>query len=179
MKIIPAIDLKDNKCVRLSRGQDETSIVFNDDPRKQAEYFEKLGCYKLHIVDLDAAFGRPEINLGSIKKIREAISLPIQLGGGIRSREDAEKYFDLGIDDLIIGSMSVKKPEIVKSLTDLYKNKIYISLDIKKNNVMVKGWKEKSELKIEGVVDLYKNTKIKGYVHNIQKKNQKKSLHKD
>ncbi len=164
MIIIPAIDLKDNKCVRLSKGQDETSVVFNDDPQKQAVYFEKLGCKKLHIVDLDAAFGRPEKNTYSIKKIREATSLPIQLGGGIRSRSDAERYFDLGIDNLIIGSMSINQPETVKSLSNFFKNKIYISLDVKKDNVMIKGWKEKSKLNIDQVVDIYKTTEIKGYV---------------
>ena len=69
MQIIPAIDLKDNKCVRLSEGKDNTSIVFNDEPEKQAVFFQKIGCKKLHIVDLDAAFGRSEINIASIKKI--------------------------------------------------------------------------------------------------------------
>ena len=68
MQIIPAIDLKDNKCVRLSKGKDETSVVFNNDPKKQAIYFENIVCKKIHIVDLDAAFGRPDINISSIKK---------------------------------------------------------------------------------------------------------------
>ena len=123
MQIIPAIDLKDNKCVRLSRGLDETSIVFSDDPVKQAIYFQEIGCKKLHVVDLDAAFGRPEINLKSIIDIRKSISIPIQLGGGIRDRSGAEKYFDLGIDYIIIGSMSVNEPNIVKKLSSIYKKK--------------------------------------------------------
>ena len=73
MQIIPAIDLKDNKCVRLTKGKDETSFVFNENPEKQATYFQEIGCKKLHVVDLDAAFGRPEINSSSIKKIRKSI----------------------------------------------------------------------------------------------------------
>ena len=120
MKIIPAIDLKDNKCVRLSKGEDKSSIVFNDNPEKQAEYFEKIGCTKLHVVDLDAAFGRPEINFSSIQKIRKSISLPIQLGGGIRTTADAEKYLKIGIDNLILGSMSVKNVAEVKLLSEIY-----------------------------------------------------------
>ncbi len=164
MQIIPAIDLKDNKCVRLNKGKDETSVVFNNDPEKQAIYFQKIGCKKIHIVDLDAAFGRSEINLPSIKKIREAVSIPIQLGGGIRSKLDAEKYFELGIDYLIIGSMSVKKPEIIKALSNFYKNRIYVSLDIKGNNIMISGWKEKSKLKIIDILSLYNETDINGYV---------------
>ena len=164
MNIIPAIDLKDNKCVRLSKGKDNSSIIFNDDPVKQAIFFEKIGCKKIHIVDLDAAFSRPDINISSIKKIRNSISIPIQLGGGIRSEVLADKYFDLGINNLIIGSMAVEKPHIVKSLSLKYKNMIYISLDISKNNVMVKGWKEKSKLKIDDLLNLYKESKIKGYI---------------
>ena len=164
MQIIPAIDLKDNKCVRLTRGKDETSIVFNDDPVKQAEFFQNSGCKTIHIVDLDAAFGRQDINFKSIQKIRKSISIPIQLGGGIRSKEDAEKYFELGIDNLIIGSMSVNQPQIVKELSIKYINKIYVSLDIEEGHVMLKGWKQKSNLKIDDVLKTYFGTKIKGYV---------------
>ncbi len=164
MQIIPAIDLKDNKCVRLTKGKDETSVVFNEDPEKQAIYFEEIGCKKIHIIDLDAAFGRSDINFSSINRIRNSISIPIQLGGGIRTKSDAKKYFDLGIEDLIIGSMSINQPEVVKLLSNSYKKKIYVSLDIKNNNVMVKGWNEKSNLKIEDVLNLYNHSNIKGYI---------------
>ena len=164
MQIIPAIDLKDNKCVRLSKGADDTSTIFNDDPRGQAVFFENAGCKKLHVVDLDAAFGRPDININSIKKIRDSINIPIQLGGGIRNYLDADKYFNLGIDNLIIGSMSANNPETLKKLADKYENKIYVSLDIKENVVMIKGWKEKSKLKLEDILTIYKQSEIRGYV---------------
>ncbi len=164
MQIIPAIDLKNNKCVRLTEGKESTSEVFNDDPEKQAIYFQEIGCKKIHIVDLDSAFGRPDINLVSIKKIRNSVSIPIQLGGGIRSKFDAEKYFDLGIENLIIGSMSTQQPETVISLSTTFKERIYVSLDIKNDSVMVRGWKDKSELKIDDVLHLYNKSTIKGYV---------------
>ncbi len=164
MYIIPAIDLKDNKCVRLSEGKDESSIIFNNNPKDQAIYFEQIGCKKLHIVDLDAAFGRPEINIASIKNIRNSISIPIQLGGGIRSSDDVKKYFDMGIDNLIIGSMSVNQPDELSILSDIYKNKIYVSLDIKDENVMVSGWSEKSKLAVDNIISIYEKTSIKGYV---------------
>ncbi len=164
MQIIPAIDLKDNKCVRLSKGKDETSIIFNDDPEKQAIYFEEIGCKKLHIVDLDAAFGRPDVSLPSILKIRKSIKIPIQLGGGIRSKTEIQKYFDLGIDNLIIGSMSVSQSENVKQISNIYKKKIYVSLDIKGNDIMVKGWLEKSKFGIEDLLDHYDDSDIKGYI---------------
>tara|TARA_B100000963_G_C22620259_1_gene669572 strand:+ start:1483 stop:2235 length:753 start_codon:yes stop_codon:yes gene_type:complete len=164
VQIIPAIDLKDNKCVRLSEGKDETSVVFNKEPKEQALYFQEIGCKKLHIVDLDAAFGRPSINFNSIVKIRKSISIPIQLGGGIRSATDAEKYFDTGIDNLIIGSMSVNQPDEVLKLANKHNNKIYISLDIKDDDIMIKGWKEKSKLKILDLLYLYKHTPLRGCV---------------
>ncbi len=164
MQIIPAIDLKDNKCVRLTEGKDQTSTVFNNNPQEQATYFEQIGCSKIHIVDLDAAFGRPEINISSIKNIRKSISIPIQLGGGIRSKVDAEKYFDLGVDNLIIGSMSVNNPETVKLLSNTYKKKIYVSLDIKNDKIMIKGWKESSGLKLSDILKIYENSNIAGYV---------------
>ncbi|MDC2979177.1 1-(5-phosphoribosyl)-5-[(5-phosphoribosylamino)methylideneamino]imidazole-4-carboxamide isomerase [Pelagibacteraceae bacterium] len=164
MQIIPAIDLKDNKCVRLSEGKDESSVVFNNDPEKQAIIFEEMGCKKLHIVDLDAAFGRIDINLSSIKKIRNSIKIPIQLGGGIRSIKDAERYFDLGINNLILGSMSIYNPDEVRILSEKYKQKIYISLDVKDDNIMIKGWKEESKLKVNELINMYKEEAIKGYV---------------
>ena len=164
MQIIPAIDLKDNKCVRLSEGKDESSVVFNNDPEKQAIIFEEMGCKKLHIVDLDAAFGRIDINLSSIKKIRNSIKIPIQLGGGIRSIKDAERYFDLGINNLILGSMSIYNPDEVRLLSEKYKQKIYISLDVKEDNIMIKGWKEEAKLKVNDLINMYNEEAIKGYV---------------
>ncbi len=164
MQIIPAIDLKDNKCVRLSKGKDSSSVVYNEDPEKQAVYFEQIGCKKLHLIDLDAAFGRSNINLETIKKIRKSISIPIQLGGGVRDLDIAKKYFDVGINNLIIGSMSVQKPNEVITLSNQYADKIYISLDIFEDNIMIKGWNENSGKKIQDILDIYTSSKIKGYI---------------
>ena len=164
MQIIPAIDLKDNKCVRLSKGKDETSIVYNQDPEKQALYFQNIGCKKLHLIDLDAAFGRPNINFETIKKIRQSITIPIQLGGGVRNLDLAKKYFDTGINNLIIGSMSVEKPDEVIILSNEYPDKVYISLDIFEDNIMIKGWDENSGKNIQDILDIYNSSKIKGYI---------------
>ena len=134
MKIFPAIDLKDNKCVRLERGEDDTSVIFNENPIEQAKYFEDQGCSRLHLVDLDSAFGRVDINNITIEKIRRAINIPIQIGGGIRSFEIAKNYFNLGADYLIIGSFAISNTDSVVGLADSYPDKIYIALDILKNN---------------------------------------------
>ena len=164
MQIIPAIDLKDNKCVRLSKGIDSSSIVYNEDPERQAVYFQNIGCKKLHLIDLDAAFGRPNKNFEIIKRIRKSITIPIQLGGGIRNTNLAEKYFDVGINHLIVGSMSVQNPKEVILLSNKYSGRIYISLDILKDNIMIKGWDENSGKKIQDILNIYNNSKIKGYV---------------
>ena len=107
MKLIPAIDLKDNKCVRLTQGKEETAKVYNENPVEQAKYFEEEGCGKIHIVDLDAAFGRPEINKETIINIKKSIKIPIQLGGGIRSKDDVNFWLEKNIDYLIIGTLAV------------------------------------------------------------------------
>ena len=180
MQIIPAIDLKDNKCVRLSKGKDNTSVVYNEDPEKQAIYFEQIGCKKLHLVDLDAAFGRSNVNFETIKKIRKSISIPIQLGGGVRSLDLAKKYFEVGINNLIIGSMSVEKPNEVIILSNIYADKVYISLDILEDNIMIKGWDKNSGKKIQDILDIYTNSKIKGYViTDIQNDGMLKGLNLD
>ena len=120
MNIFPAIDLKENKCVRLSKGEDSTSVVFNENPVDQAKYFEDQGCKRLHLVDLDSAFGRNDINNKTIQNIRNAISIPIQIGGGIRSKNIAKSYFELGADFLIIGSYAVSNIQEVKNLAGIF-----------------------------------------------------------
>ena len=164
MQIIPAIDLKDNKCVRLSKGIDASSKIYNEDPERQAIYFQKIGCKKLHLIDLDAAFGRPNINFETIKRIRKLITIPIQLGGGIRSAEIAEKYFEIGIDNLIIGSLSIQRPKEVILISNKYPERIYISLDILDDNIMIKGWDESSGKKAYDITGIFNNSNIKGYV---------------
>ena len=164
MKIFPAIDLKDNKCVRLSKGKDESSKIFNENPADQAIYFEQQGCERIHIVDLDAAFGRRGINTKSIQSIRKTISIPIQMGGGIRSKEDIKFFFNLGIDYLIIGSFSINNIESILSVSEEHKDKIYLSLDILNNKIMVKGWKEESNWSPTDMFNNYNKSNIRGYV---------------
>jgi len=164
VNLYPAIDLKDNKCVRLTKGKDNTSVIFNEDPVDQAIYFEQSGCKRLHVVDLDAAFGRKNINTKSINDIRRAIKIPIQVGGGIRNETDVNRLFDKGMDYLIIGSLAVTNYETVIKFSDLYKNKIYVSLDVLDNKIMIKGWEEKTNYETKEIFNKYNNTNIKGFV---------------
>ena len=164
MKLIPAIDLKDNKCVRLSKGKEETSIVYNKNPIEQAKIFEREGCDRIHIVDLDAAFGRKEINKKTILQIKNEISIDIELGGGIRSYEDANFWIKNGISFLIIGSMAVNNSEMVKNLSNNFPNKIYISLDDLNGKTMMYGWVEESNKNTEEILFDFNNSNIRGFV---------------
>ncbi len=164
MKAFPAIDLKDNKCVRLTKGVDNTSQIFNPDPVDQAKYFEDQGCTRLHLVDLDSAFGRTNINAKTIHNIRKSISIPIQLGGGIRDNKIAKKYFELGINYLIIGSYAVKNAEKITELSESFQDSIYVAIDILGENIMINGWQQKSNLTAAKLFEQYDKTNIRGYV---------------
>ena len=164
MKAFPAIDLKDNKCVRLTKGKDNTSQIFNPNPIDQAKYFEDQGCTRLHLVDLDSAFGRTNINTKTIDKIRKSISIPIQLGGGIRDNKIAKNYFELGINYLIIGSYAVKNAEKITELSESFQDSIYVAIDILGENIMINGWQQKSTLTAAKLFEQYDKTKIRGYV---------------
>ena len=168
MKLIPAIDLKDNKCIRLTKGKEQSAIIYNDNPIEQAKFFEDQGCERIHIVDLDAAFGRSEINKDTIINIKRSVKIPIQLGGGIRSKEDVKFWFESNIDYLIIGSLAVKNFDLVKEIAEDFKNKIYVSIDVLidgfRDQVMIDGWAENSQLTTSDINQIYEDSNIRGYI---------------
>jgi len=145
MTILPAIDLKDGKAVRLSKGLMESAKIYSDEPWKVAKKFEELGSEWVHLVDLNGAFaGKPE-NVEQIKKIRQNCNLKLELGGGIRDEETIKMYLDLGIDRLILGSIAVKDPEFVKKMAAKYP--IVVGIDAIDGMVAVEGWAETSNMK--------------------------------
>ena len=164
MKFIPAIDLKDNKCVRLQKGKEDKLTVFNDNPVKQAKFFEENGCERIHIVDLDGAFGREDVNKETIIKIRKSVKIEIELGGGIKNINDISYWLDKGIDFLIVGSLAVKNKEFIKDILKKNIEKIYVALDIFNYKIMIKGWTENSNLKVNEVIDFYNSSLIKGFI---------------
>jgi len=164
VKFIPAIDLKDNKCVRLQKGSLENITIFNDDPVKQAIFFEKKGCERIHIVDLDGAFGSENINKNTIIEIRKNINIPLELGGGIKNEEDVCFWLNKGIDFLIIGSLAVKNKKLILELSEKYPNRIYIALDVLNQKIMIRGWKEDSNLLIDDILKLYNESSVNGFI---------------
>ena len=164
MKLFPAIDLKDNRCVRLTQGKEEMLTVFNDNPVEQALFFENEGCERLHLVDLDGAFGRKNINKETIIKIREKTNLKIELGGGIKSEDDVSFWLKKGINYFIIGSLAMQDVNTAKKIIKKYENKIYIALDVFKKKIMIKGWVESSKSDIEDVFNHYNDSSVRGFV---------------
>ncbi|MDD2900920.1 MAG: 1-(5-phosphoribosyl)-5-[(5-phosphoribosylamino)methylideneamino]imidazole-4-carboxamide isomerase, partial [Syntrophales bacterium] len=140
----PAIDLKGGKCVRLRQGRKEDATVFGDDPVAMGLKWQDLGAKWLHVVDLDGAFSSRPQNLESIRGLRQALSIPIQLGGGLRTLETLALYIDLGIDRLILGTAVLKDPDLVAQACATYPGRIAVGLDAKDGLVAVEGWTETS-----------------------------------
>ena len=164
MNLIPAIDLKDNKCVRLVKGDEKLLTIFNENPLEQAKIFEREGCKRIHIVDLDGAFGRHEVNKETILKISKEISIPIELGGGIKSESDILFWLENGINYLILGSLAIINQKLITDISKKFKNKIYVAMDIFNDRVMIKGWLEDSGFDYKELFQTYNNSDIKGYI---------------
>jgi len=144
--LFPAIDLKDGKCVRLKLGEMSEATVFNDDPAAQALAFERQGFDYLHIVDLNGAFeGRP-VNGAAVEAILKAISMPAQLGGGIRDLATIALWLEKGIRRVILGTIAVRDPALVREACKRFPGSIAVGIDAKGGKVAVEGWAETSEL---------------------------------
>lgn len=146
MILFPAIDLKDGQAVRLLRGEMDTATVFNDDPAAQARAFAEQGFQWLHLVDLNGAFeGRP-VNGAAVEAILAAVDLPVQLGGGIRDLATIERWLALGLERVILGTVAVKNPDLVRQACRRFPGRVVLGIDARGGRVAVEGWAEVSEL---------------------------------
>jgi len=144
--LFPAIDLKDGQCVRLKLGEMSAATVFNDDPAAQALAFERQGFKYLHIVDLNGAFAGKPVNGAAVDAILKTISIPAQLGGGIRDLGTIEAWLAKGIRRVILGTIAVRDPGLVKDAAKRFPGRIAVGIDAKGGKVAVEGWAETSEL---------------------------------
>ena len=147
MKIFPAIDIKDKKCVRLIKGDFDNKTEYEISPIDQAAKYKDYGFKNLHIVDLDGALTGKTANLDVIKEISNKYDLKIEIGGGIRTIDSIKKYIDAGVEKVILGSGAIKNKEFLKKACDKFKNKIALGLDTKDGNLFVSGWKESLNFK--------------------------------
>lgn len=144
--LFPAIDLKDGQCVRLKLGEMEQATVFNDDPAAQALAFQDQGFTYLHVVDLNGAFAGRPVNAGAVDAILAALKIPTQLGGGIRDLATIEMWLGKGISRVILGTIAVRDPELVREACRLFPGRVAVGIDAKGGKVAVEGWAETSEL---------------------------------
>ncbi len=162
MDILPAIDLKDGKAVRLSKGLMDSAKIYSDEPWQVAKRFEDLGSKWVHIVDLNGAFKGSPANLEQIKKIRQNCKLKIELGGGIRDEETIKMYLDLGVDRLILGSIALKNPQFVKDMAKKYP--IAVGIDAIDGMVAVEGWAEVSQVKATSLAQEFANAGVEAII---------------
>ncbi len=180
MIIIPAVDLKNGKCVQLVQGEPGTEQVIIDNPDDVAMQWVQKGAKRLHIVDLDGALGSGE-NLNIVKKIIEKSEVPIQMGGGIRTMDDARALLDAGVSTVILGTMAIKNPEYIEQLSKEYGSEsICVSLDSKENKVVTHGWTEftdKSPVEYAKIFEqkgagsiLFTNVDVEGLLNGVDLK---------
>lgn len=159
MIVIPAIDLKDGKCVRLLQGRKEDVTVYSDDPASMAGHWVQMGAELLHVVDLDGAFTGDQKNFDKIRAIRKAIDIPIEVGGGVRDLDRIEQLISLGVDRVIIGTAAARDPDMVKSASDKFPGKVLVGIDAKEGKVAIEGWVEVTEF---GAIDFARNMQDAG-----------------
>ena len=149
MKIIAGLDIRNNKCIHLVQGNLETSKVHVDHPVDIVKKLDEIGIDQFHIVDIDGIFSGQSNMFGLLSEIRSATDKPIQFGGGVRDFKTAEKIFDLGIDEIVLGTLAIKNQDLLIDLLDKYPNRIVVAADVYKGYVYIEGWEENSSITIE------------------------------
>jgi phosphoribosylformimino-5-aminoimidazole carboxamide ribotide isomerase len=163
--LFPAIDLKDGLVVRLEQGDVARATVFNRDPAAQAKAFEQQGFEYLHIVDLDGAFAGKPVNAAAVDGILAAVKIPLQLGGGIRDRATIDAWLGKGIARVIIGTVAVRNPALVKEAARAYGGRVAVGLDARDGKVAVEGWAETSRLSVLEVARRFEDAGVAAIIH--------------
>ncbi|MFN3512471.1 MAG: 1-(5-phosphoribosyl)-5-[(5-phosphoribosylamino)methylideneamino]imidazole-4-carboxamide isomerase [Phenylobacterium sp.] len=160
MILYPAIDLKNGQCVRVLHGDLDTATVFNNSPADQAGKFAEAGFHWVHVVDLNGAVEGKAVNADAVEAILGAVSIPVQLGGGIRSLADIERWIEAGVSRVILGTVAVTEPEIVKEAARRWPEQIAVSVDVRAGKVALQGWTESSDLDAVTVAKRYEDAGV-------------------
>ncbi len=165
MIIYPAIDLKDGNCVRLHKGDMDSETIYNSDPAAQALEWTQAGFSWIHIVDLNGAVEGKPINEAAVRSIIDSVDLPLQLGGGIRSLKQIEGWLNAGVSRVILGTVAVKDPELMKRACTLFPDQIVLGLDAYGMNVATEGWVEKSGQNMLEMIEQYQDCGMAGIIY--------------
>ncbi|MEM7635211.1 MAG: 1-(5-phosphoribosyl)-5-[(5-phosphoribosylamino)methylideneamino]imidazole-4-carboxamide isomerase [Pseudomonadota bacterium] len=165
MILFPAIDLKDGQCVRLKLGDMDQATVFADDPAAQARTFQEQGFEYLHIVDLNGAFAGTSVNGEAVDAILKAISIPVQLGGGIRDLEAIAGWLDKGIARVILGTLAVRDPDLVRRACREFPGRVAVGIDAKGGHVAVEGWAESSTLSVLELASKFEDAGVAAIIY--------------
>ncbi|MBC8038045.1 MAG: 1-(5-phosphoribosyl)-5-[(5-phosphoribosylamino)methylideneamino]imidazole-4-carboxamide isomerase [Rhizobiales bacterium] len=164
MILFPAIDLKDGQCVRLERGHMDRATVFNGDPAAQARTFEQQGFPWLHLVDLNGAFAGRPVNGSAVESILAAVKIPVQLGGGIRELGQIENWLARGVARVILGTVALKSPEIVREACKLFPGRIVVGIDARAGRVAVEGWAENANVTVTELAQRFEHAGVAAIV---------------
>lgn len=180
MIIYPAIDLQDGKCVRLTKGNFDEKTIYSRSPLEQAKVFQEIGFKYLHIVDLDRTISKDKSNLDTIKNIIDNTTLNIQVGGGLRTEDTIEEVIDLGIDNAVLGTAAVNNPDLLITMSQKYKNKISVGLDVREKMIALQGWKDQTQISCFDFLNTIKNLPLRSIIFtDINKDGMKQGINID
>ena len=165
MILYPAIDLKDGNAVRLVHGDMEQSTVFNDDPAAQAKAFVAAGCEWLHLVDLNGAFAGEPVNAAPVEAILAACPVPAQLGGGIRDIATIERWLDKGLARVILGTVAVENPDLVREAAKAFPGQVAVGLDARKGKVATRGWAQETDIIVTDLAKSFEDAGIAAIIY--------------
>ncbi len=165
MILFPAIDLKDGQCVRLELGEMDRATVFNDDPAAQARSFQEAGFEWLHIVDLNGAFAGHPVNAEAVDAILRAVTIPVQLGGGIRDLQTIEHWLSAGVRRVILGTVAVRDPDLVREACRAFPGRIAVGIDARKGRVAVQGWAETADMTALELARRFEDAGVSAIIH--------------
>ena len=165
MILYPAIDLKDGNAVRLVHGDMDQTTVFNDDPAAQARLFVEAGCEWLHLVDLNGAFAGEPVNAAPVEAILKACPVPAQLGGGIRDMKTIERWIDKGLARVILGTVAVESPDLVREAAREFPGKVAVGLDARNGFVATRGWAEETDIQVVDLARQFEDAGISAIIY--------------
>jgi phosphoribosylformimino-5-aminoimidazole carboxamide ribotide isomerase len=165
MILYPAIDLKDGQCVRLLHGDMDKATVFGDDPAAQAAAFAAAGCDWLHLVDLNGAFAGQPVNAAAVEAILARVSVPVQLGGGIRDMATIEGWLERGLARVILGTVAVENPDLVREAAKCFPGQVAVGIDARAGRVATKGWAEETDIMVTDLAKSFEDAGVAAIIY--------------